>query len=181
MTFMVKPNTGMSDIADQLERRGLISDARVFRSRVTAYGNDGSLKAGEYEIKAGASMHDIMELLKSGKSMLYSLTIPEGLTVAQAWQRDRGKRGADRRHAGDDAAEGSLAADTQRFTRGGPRPADHRQDAGRPEEAGRDIWERACRAAARQIDEFVTLASIVEKETGVVTSARAWRPSSSTG
>ena len=30
-TFMVKPNTGIADIADQLERRGLISDARIFR------------------------------------------------------------------------------------------------------------------------------------------------------
>ncbi|MBN9250421.1 MAG: 4-amino-4-deoxychorismate lyase, partial [Mesorhizobium sp.] len=27
-TFLVKPNTGVQDIADQLERRGLISDAR---------------------------------------------------------------------------------------------------------------------------------------------------------
>ena len=57
------------EIADQLERRGLISDARIFRIGVRAYGNDGQLKAGEYEIKAGASMHDIMELLKSGKSV----------------------------------------------------------------------------------------------------------------
>ena len=31
MTFLVKPNTGMSEIADQLERRGLISDARMFQ------------------------------------------------------------------------------------------------------------------------------------------------------
>ena len=69
-TFLVKPNTGVQEIADQLERRGLISDARIFRLGVRAYGNDGALKAGEYEIKAGASMHDIMELLKSGKSML---------------------------------------------------------------------------------------------------------------
>ena len=37
-----------------------------------------TLKAGEYEVKAGASMREIMELLKSGKSILYSLTIPEG-------------------------------------------------------------------------------------------------------
>ena len=30
-TFLVKPNTGVSEIADQLERRGLISDALVFK------------------------------------------------------------------------------------------------------------------------------------------------------
>ncbi len=39
-TFLVKPNSGVQDIADQLERRGLISDARVFRLGVRAYGND---------------------------------------------------------------------------------------------------------------------------------------------
>ena len=77
----------MSDIADQLERRGLISDARVFQIAVKVYGNDSSLKAGEYEITPDASMHDIMDILTSGKSILYSLTVPEGLTVAQAWQR----------------------------------------------------------------------------------------------
>ena len=39
------------------------------------------------KIKAHASMRDIMELLESGKSVLASLTIPEGLTVEQAFQR----------------------------------------------------------------------------------------------
>ncbi|RUT81219.1 4-amino-4-deoxychorismate lyase, partial [Mesorhizobium sp. USDA-HM6] len=48
-TFLVKPNTGVQDIADQLERRGLISDARIFRLGVRATGNDSALKAGEYE------------------------------------------------------------------------------------------------------------------------------------
>ena len=41
------------------------------------------MKAGEYEIKAQASMRDIMDLLRSGKSVLHSLTVPEGLTVEQ--------------------------------------------------------------------------------------------------
>ena len=86
-TFLVKPSTGVAEIAEQLERRGLISDARIFQVGVRAYGNECALKAGEYEIKAGASMHDIMETLRSGKSILYSLTVPEGLTVEQAWQR----------------------------------------------------------------------------------------------
>ena len=86
-TVLVKPNTGLIQIADLLERNGLISDGVIFRLGVQAYDNDDKLKAGEYEIKAGASMHEIMELLKSGRSMLYSLTVPEGVTVDQAFQR----------------------------------------------------------------------------------------------
>ena len=54
--FMVRPNTGVAEIADQLERRGLISDSRIFRIGVRAYDKGGVLKAGEYEIKAHASM-----------------------------------------------------------------------------------------------------------------------------
>jgi UPF0755 protein len=135
-TFLVKPSTGVQDIADQLERRGLISDARVFRMGVRAYGNDGALKAGEYEIQAGASMHDIMELLKSGKSVQYSLTIPEGLTVEQAWKRI----------ADNEALSGDMPADmpprarlppTRSASHAGDAPADRQQDAGRPEGTGR--------------------------------------------
>jgi UPF0755 protein len=59
-------------------------------------------------------------LLQSGKSIIHSLTIPEGLTVVQALRRVADTRPW-RRHAGGDAPEGSLAADTQRFTRGIPR------------------------------------------------------------
>ena len=54
----------------------------------STYLRDGeSLKAGEYEIKAGASMKEIMDLLKSGKSIQYSLTLPEGLTVKQMFKK----------------------------------------------------------------------------------------------
>src|SRR5215813_13982360 len=86
-TIVIKPNTGAREIGEQLERRGLISDAFVFWIGVTALRNDTQLKPGEYAIEAGASMHAIMDILKSGKSILYSLTIPEGLTVEQAFER----------------------------------------------------------------------------------------------
>ncbi len=69
-TFLVKPNTGVAEIADQLERHGLITDARIFRLGVRAYGQDSALKAGEYEVPAEASMRDIMELLASGKAVM---------------------------------------------------------------------------------------------------------------
>ncbi len=69
-TVTIKPNTGIQEIADQLERRGLITDARVFWIGVSAYRNDGQLKAGEYEIKPAASMYDIMQVLKCGKSVM---------------------------------------------------------------------------------------------------------------
>src|SRR5688572_10224150 len=112
--FMVKPNTGVAEIAEQLERRGLISDQRIFRLGVRAYDRDSGLKAGEYEIKAHASMRDIMELLESGKSVLASLTIPEGLTVEQAFQRIAEHEALTGDMPAEMPPEGSLIADTQR-------------------------------------------------------------------
>ena len=109
-----------------------------------------ALKAGEYEIEAGASMRDIMELLKSGKSVLYSLTIPEGLTVEQAFQRIAEHEALTGDMPAEMPPEGSLARRHPAFHARRDAPADHRQDAGRPEAAGRGHLEpprlRTCRS-----------------------------------
>ncbi|UCI06630.1 endolytic transglycosylase MltG [Mesorhizobium sp. B1-1-8] len=166
-TFLVKPSTGVQDIADQLERRGLISDARIFRLGVRATGNDSALKAGEYAIKPRASMHDIMDLLKSGKSVMYSLTIPEGLTVEQALMRIADQDAL----TGDVPAtlppEGSIATDTLRFTRGATRQQMVEKLLADQKKLVEDVWaHRAPDLPIANIEDFVTLASIVEKETG---------------
>lgn len=165
-TFMVKPNSSVGEIAGQLERRGLISDARVFRLGVGAYGNEATLKAGEYEIKAGASMRSIMELLKSGRSVMYSLTIPEGLTVEQAFQRIAEHEALTGDMPSTLPPEGSLAADTQRFTRGATRQQIVDKMLAHQKELVEEVWaRRSPDLPLADINEFVILASIVEKET----------------
>ncbi|PAP94080.1 endolytic transglycosylase MltG [Mesorhizobium wenxiniae] len=166
-TFLVKPNTGVQEIAEQLERRGLISDARIFRLGVRAFGNDSALKAGEYEIKPQASMRDIMELLKSGKSVMYSLTVPEGLTVEQALQRIAEQAALDGDMPATIPPEGSLATDTLRFTRGATRQQMVDKLLADQKKLVEEVWQRrAPDLPLASVDDFVTLASIVEKETG---------------
>lgn len=166
--FMVRPNTGVAEIADQLERRGLISDARIFRIGVRAYDKGGVLKAGEYEIKAHASMRDIMDLLESGKSVLASLTIPEGLTVEQAFQRIAEHEALVGEMPAEMPPEGSLIADTQRFTRGATRQQIIDKMMADQKRLVESIWKRRVSGLPiADINEFVTLASIVEKETAV--------------
>jgi UPF0755 protein len=134
---------------------------------VRAYGNDSALKAGEYEIKPEASMRDIMELLKSGKSVMYSLTIPEGLTVEQAFQRIAEQEALTGDMPETLPPEGSLAADTQRFTRGATRQQVIDKMLAHQKDLVEDIWaRRAPDLPLANIEEFVVLASIVEKETG---------------
>jgi UPF0755 protein len=166
-TVLIKPGTGVSDIAALLERQGMISDARIFRLGLRAYGNDGQLKAGEYEIKAGASMHEIMELLKSGRSVQYALTIPEGMTVEQAFARIAAIEELDGEMPAELPPEGSLAADTLRFTRGAKRQDLIEKLMADQKALVESIWERRQEGLPlKDINEFVTLASIVEKETG---------------
>ena len=166
--FMVRPNTGVAEIAEQLERRGLISDSRIFRLGVRAYDHDSGLKAGEYEIKAGASMRDIMELLESGKSVLASLTIPEGLTVEQAFRRIAEHEALTGDMPSEIPPEGSLIADTQRFTRGATRQQIIDKMTADQKRLVENIWKRRVSGLPlADINEFVTLASIVEKETGI--------------
>ena len=164
---MIRPNTGVREIASQLERSGLISDARIFALGVRAHGADSELKAGEYEIKPRASMQDIMELLKSGRSVLYSLTIPEGLTVEQAFQRIAEHEALVGEMPEVMPPEGSLVADTQRFTRGTQRKDLTARMIAAQAQLVESIWARRVEGLPlKDINEFVTLASIVEKETG---------------
>ncbi|MQW10151.1 endolytic transglycosylase MltG [Sinorhizobium meliloti] len=165
--FIVRSGAGISEIASNLERNEIITDSRVFRFVSEAYLSNDTLKAGEYEIKAHASMQEIMELLKSGKSILYSVSLPEGLTVKQMFHR----LADDPVLAGDLPAElppeGSLKPDTYKFTRGTDRNEIVKQMTAAQKALVQQIWEkRDPDLPVSTIEEFVTLASIVEKETG---------------
>lgn len=165
-TFLVKPSTGVAQIAEQLERRGLISDARIFRMGVRAYDNDQALKAGEYEIKPHASMREIMELLKSGKSVTYAITVPEGLTVHQAFERIASHEALSGDMPSQLPPEGSIATDTLRFTRGATRQQMIDKLLADQKALVAEIWARRdSDLPLADENEFVTLASIVEKET----------------
>jgi UPF0755 protein len=165
--FIVPKGAGIGEIAQSLERNGLITDARTFNWATKAYKADKSLKAGEYEIKAGASMRDIMATLKSGKSVLYSLTIPEGLTVDQIWARIKASDVLTGDMPAEMPAEGTLMADTQRFSRGTTRAEMVAKLKSDQQKLVDEIWARRVpNLPIKDINEFVTLASIVEKETG---------------
>ncbi len=165
--FIVRSGAGISEIANGLERNDIITDARVFRFVSEAYLDNDTLKAGEYEIKAHASMQEIMQLLKSGKSILYSVSMPEGLTVKQMFR----KLADDPVLVGDLPSdlppEGSLKPDTYKFTRGTQRSEIVQQMSAAQKALVEQIWDkRDPDLPISTIEEFVTLASIVEKETG---------------
>ncbi|MBY5803540.1 endolytic transglycosylase MltG [Rhizobium ruizarguesonis] len=167
--FIVRNGAGLTEIASNLERNAIISDARIFRYLTATHLSAGeSLKAGEYEIKARASMSDIMELLKSGKSILYSVSFPEGLTVRQMFDRMLQDTVLEGDLPAALPAEGSLRPDTYKFSRGTKRSEIIDQMAAAQQKLVDQIWDkRDSSLPLRSKEEFVALASIVEKETGV--------------
>lgn len=119
-TVMINRNQGVGEIADSLERAGVISDANVFKAGVAAYGAKDRMRFGEYAFPPGASMREVMEIIVSGKSIEHAFTAPEGLTSLQIVQRlrDQPLLTGDVKEV---PPEGSLLPETYKFTRGASR------------------------------------------------------------
>jgi UPF0755 protein len=155
------------EIAARLEEQGVITDAHVFSAAAFFTGARGRLKAGEYEFAAGASMRDVMNLIVSGKALVYKLNIPEGWTSEMAVARIRENDVL----TGEIAAippEGSIMPDTYVFKRGTTRQKLLEDMQAAQIQLLEEIWQkRSGLMMLKTKEEAVVLASIVEKETGV--------------
>lgn len=181
-TLIIQNGHSLHTITSMLFDAQAISHAMLFKVGVKANGAATELKAGEYDIPAKASMQDILTLLRSGKTVAHSFTIPEGKTsfeIVRILNKVEGLSG----EILIVPAEGTLLPETYHFTR-----SDARTDKlQRMQKAMIDIraeltkdWTSdnkpqslsiLCQKDAPQSDEcwrhIITLASIVEKETGV--------------
>lgn len=159
--------TDLAGIAELLQKAGAISSKWLFIAGVWLSGEQGNLKAGEYLIPARASMRDIMDSMVAGRGILYSITIPEGLTSQQVVDL----LSEDDILVGDITElppEGALLPETYKFSRG-----DTRQNLINRMRRDRDrlvteIWSRRAKdLPISNADEMVVLASVVEKETSL--------------
>ncbi len=159
--------TGLNQAANILQKQGVVRPAIVFRLGVMYNGKAGALKAGEYGIPSGASPRQIMDLLIDGKSIVYKLTLAEGLTSAMILDLVRSHPTLNGQVTLN-PAEGSLLPETYIFNRGMTRDElvqrmqdDHKRTLD-------ELWvARASNLPIASKEEAVILASIVEKETGV--------------
>ncbi len=162
---IVREDDGGS-IADQLERAGVIDNSTWFTILTLLDGDRSTLKRGEYEFKAGVSMNEIESLLASHKIVRHKITLPEGLTSEQIVERLR----ADDVLVGDlkeTPREGSLMPNTYYFERGDTRQSILTRMAKAQTRIVDEIWKgRTPDLPVKSPGEMVTLASIVEKETG---------------
>jgi UPF0755 protein len=153
-------------IADQLERAGVIDSTLWFNLVVLADGNRGKLKRGEYLFKAQASLREVEDTLVNGKPVQHRMTVPEGLTSQQVVQKLR----ADEALVGEVKEiprEGSILPDTYFFQHGESRESLLARMEKAQNKIVDEIWQnRAPNLPIKSPGELVTLASLVEKETG---------------
>ena len=157
---------GTRDIADVLQREGVIDQPYIFMGGVIALKARGELKYGEYQFSKHASVADVVDTIIEGKVVQHAFTVPEGLTSEQIVARLL-ESTALTGQIKEIPREGTLLPETYRFTRGMTRE----QIIQRMQQAHRrvlqDVWEhRMPDLPVKTPEQLVTLASIVEKETG---------------
>ena len=158
--------SGIRDIADVLVRDGVIDQPWVFVGGVLVLKAREGLKAGEYQFKAHASIRDVVATIVDGRVVAHQFTVPEGLTSEQIVARlldDDTLTGNIR----EIPREGTLLPDTYSFTRGVTREQMIQRMEQAQQRALKEIWDRrSSDLLIKTPEQLVTLASLVEKETG---------------
>src|SRR6478609_2419215 len=163
----IPARAGKRDIADALQREGVINvNPWLFIGSVFALKASSDLKPGEYSFQKNASLRDVIATIVEGKVVQHAVTIPEGLTSEQIVTRlsDNDIFTGSVREL---PREGTLLPETYKFPRGTTRE----QVVQRMQQAHKrvltEIWERRNQdIPVKSPEQLVTLASIVEKETG---------------
>jgi peptidoglycan lytic transglycosylase G len=157
---------GLREIADLLARENVIEQPWVFIGGVLVLKAKDELKYGEYKFTKQATLRETIETIVEGKVVQHAFTIPEGLTSEQIVARlaEVDFLSGNIREI---PKEGTLLPETYSF----PRYMTREQAIQRMQNAHRrvvqEVWDRRSPDLPVKTPEaLVTLASIVEKETG---------------
>ncbi|MDB5456395.1 MAG: aminodeoxychorismate lyase, partial [Caulobacter sp.] len=163
---VLRRGASLPEIAASLETGGAIRSSSIFMTAAKLTGAARALKAGEYEFPSRASMASVLDAIRHGRIVRHMITIPEGLTSDMAVDILQ----ASPVLVGDAPTppEGAILPETYEVERGEDRAAVLRRMMDDHDKLLRQLW------ASRQPglpfstpEEAVTLASIVEKETGL--------------
>jgi len=162
----IPPRAGLVEIADILQREGVMDEHRlVFIGGVFALKARSELKSGEYLFPKRASVRDVVETMVEGKVVQHLITVPEGLTSEQITARLLDSQiltGTIR----DTPREGSLLPNSYAFRRGDTREQAIQRMQQAQQQVLKEVWERRSRdLPVRTPEQLIILASIVEKET----------------
>ncbi len=179
--FDVPVGSTLSSVGRALAAQGLVRSPRAFVLLGRWHRMQGHLQAGEYEVSAAMPAEEILEMMAQGKVHTLELLVPEGVTAAEIAQRlgdlglcDPGEFMAVVRDPDSAAAfgvegpglEGYLFPETYRLPHGLPAREIARTLVAEFHSAWRGVSDQAS-LEGLSMRTVVTLASIIEKETGL--------------
>lgn len=81
----IKPGQVAADVAQTLEREGVVKSARAFTNAVDNAGKSNSLQPGHYTLRKGMSAASAVELLDGSKQLLTKVTLNEGWRLSRMY------------------------------------------------------------------------------------------------
>jgi UPF0755 protein len=178
---MVLPGQGFKAFAQRLHQDGIIKHPSKFELLARLKGHDKIIKAGEYTLSSAMPPGTILSILVSGKVRLHKFTVPEGYNLKQiaalaaksgyATDDDflKAATNADLVHAMEIEAEtfeGYLFPDTYNFPKGSSPKMIISTMVKRFWSVFKPEWKNRANTLKLSVHQVVTLASLIEKETG---------------
>ncbi|MBD9239412.1 MAG: endolytic transglycosylase MltG [Alphaproteobacteria bacterium] len=164
---VVPKGASLKTVAEELSRAGVIDKPWLFRIMARINGLAKHLKAGEYQFMPGISLQAAMDKIARGEVFFRRITIPEGLTSGQIMYLIANYPDLE----GEidlDVKEGELLPETYSFELGASRNSIILQARAAMQKALEEVWaSRDSSLPLKDVNELLTLASIIEKETGV--------------
>ncbi len=170
--LVVAEGSTLASVARQLDGEGAIpGSARTYRLMARLLGSGDPVQAGEFEIPTGMGGARILDLLQHGKPVQRLITVTEGMPAIIVGER----LGANAYLTGatPPIAEGSVLPDSYSFERGEARAAVVARMQSAMTKQLDALWAKrkpGCPVSTKQ--DALTLASIVEKETGKASERR---------
>lgn len=163
---VLRRGASLPEIAGALEQAGVIRSSSLFLTAAQATGAARKLKAGEYEFPSHASLRQVLTKIRDGKIVRHQVTVAEGLTsdmVVAILMRAPELTGTVAT-----PPEGSILPETYQVQRGEERAAVLQRMMDDRDAVLDTLWaDRQPGLPFETKDEAVTMASIVEKETGL--------------
>ena len=165
--IFIEKGMSLRQIASFLKKEGVIESPAIFTFGVRAQNKSGAMKAGEYSIPARASAKMVMDILTGGQTYIRRVMIPEGLTSAQIVNL-LGKADGLIGKISEVPKNGTLLPETYYYSFGDTRQSIIVRMQNAMNRTLEELWgQRSSDIPFKNIEEAVTLASIVEKETSI--------------
>lgn len=178
--FLVEPGVNLDRVAQDLEEAQLLRHAWAFEALARWRGVAGQLRAGEYELSPHLTTSEILDRISEGRVRTYRVAIPEGLTAEEIAQRLEAaglaraeaflaavhdRELVDTLEVEGESLEGYLFPETYQLARGLAAAEIARAMVAEFRAVWTEIAPKS-EALGLSMIETVTLASIIEKETG---------------